>query len=82
MAEADEVERRLADAAEAMRQREILAGQCDELGRRAYTLGAREALDDVAERLGKASSWSTYDTFLGGGAISSAMKHDRLDTTP
>jgi hypothetical protein len=29
--------------------------------------------------LDRASGWSTYDTFFGGGAISSAMKHSRLD---
>jgi hypothetical protein len=40
---------------------------------------AREALGQVEERLGSASSWSTYDTFFGGGAISSAIKHTRLD---
>ncbi|HEU5417599.1 MAG TPA: hypothetical protein VFV41_07880 [Streptosporangiaceae bacterium] len=40
---------------------------------------ADEALSCVQERLGSASAWSTYDTFFGGGAISSAVKHSRLD---
>jgi hypothetical protein len=40
---------------------------------------AREACAQVQERLGSASNWSTYDTFFGGGAISSAVKHTRLD---
>jgi hypothetical protein len=39
---------------------------------------ARQALDLVADRLGSASSWSTYDAF-GGGYLASAEKHDRLD---
>lgn len=36
------------------------------------------ALREVQNKLGSASSWSTYDTFFGG-MISSAIKHDRLD---
>jgi hypothetical protein len=36
-------------------------------------------LSQVATMLGSASGWSTYDTFIGGGAISSAVKHSRLD---
>jgi hypothetical protein len=40
---------------------------------------ALEALSQVQERLGSASGWSTYDTWFGGGAISSAIKHDRMD---
>lgn len=43
------------------------------------TVAAASALDDVSAKLGSAGSWSTYDTFFGGGTISSAMKHDRLD---
>jgi len=33
----------------------------------------------VRSKLGSASSWSTYDTFLGGGMLGSAMKHSRMD---
>jgi hypothetical protein len=40
---------------------------------------AGQALGQVEERLGSAGSWSTYDTWFGGGAISSYAKHDRLD---
>jgi hypothetical protein len=40
---------------------------------------AQAALSRVREKLGSASGWSTYDTFFGGGAISSAVKHSRLD---
>jgi hypothetical protein len=38
-----------------------------------------QALKAVAEKLGSADSWSAYDTFFGGGVISSSFKHDRLD---
>jgi DNA repair exonuclease SbcCD ATPase subunit len=41
---------------------------------------AWQALSQVQERLGRASGWSTYDTFFGGGALSSAMKHSRQPT--
>lgn len=41
---------------------------------------ARDALAEVRQELDGASGWSTYDTFLGGGAFSSAMKHSRLDS--
>jgi len=40
---------------------------------------ALEALSQVQDRLGSASSWSTYDTWFGGGVMSSAIKHDRMD---
>ncbi|GIJ24786.1 hypothetical protein [Micromonospora lutea] len=40
---------------------------------------ASHALSQVRDKLGSASGWSTYDTFFGGGAISSAIKHSRLD---
>lgn len=41
---------------------------------------ARSALERAANELGSADSWSTYDTFFDGGVLSSAMKHDRLDS--
>ncbi len=41
---------------------------------------AARALGEVADRLESASGWSTYDTFFGGGALSSAVKHDRIDS--
>lgn len=40
---------------------------------------AKQALAILDDLLGSASAWSTYDTFFGGGAISSAVKHSRLD---
>jgi hypothetical protein len=40
---------------------------------------AVQALWVATERLGSAGSWSTYDTWLGGGIIGSMVKHDRLD---
>lgn len=49
-----------------------------EEARGAGTRAARE-LDGALEHLGSADSWSAYDTWFGGGMISSAVKHDRLD---
>jgi hypothetical protein len=40
---------------------------------------AHQALVAVADCLRRASGWSTYDTWLGGGALSSHVKHSRLD---
>ena len=40
---------------------------------------AAQALRAVGEKLGSADSWSAYDTFFGGGVLSSSFKHDRLD---
>jgi hypothetical protein len=37
------------------------------------------ALGQVRSKLTSAGTWSTYDTFLGGGMIASAIKHERLD---
>ncbi len=41
--------------------------------------GAQEAVDELAKILGSADGWSAYDTFFGGGMISSSIKHDRLE---
>lgn len=46
------------------------------------TAAGRRAAHELAAargRLGSAESWSTYDTWLGGGLVSSMVKHDRLD---
>ena len=40
---------------------------------------AAEALREAGELLGSARNWSDYDTFLGGGAMSSHTKSERLD---
>ena len=40
---------------------------------------ADAALAQARDRLGSASSWSTYDTYFGGGLIGSVVKHQRMD---
>jgi hypothetical protein len=40
---------------------------------------ADAALARARDRLGSASSWSTYDTYFGGGMIASVVKHQRMD---
>lgn len=40
---------------------------------------AAQALARLRGLLASAHSWSTYDTFFGGGLLSSAIKHSRLD---
>lgn len=40
---------------------------------------ADTALRDAAVSLDSAGSWSTYDTYLGGGMLASSMKHSHLD---
>lgn len=40
---------------------------------------ARSALLAARERLGSASGWSAWDTFAGGGLLSSMLKHEELD---
>lgn len=42
-------------------------------------LAAGRALSQVRDALNSAAKWSTYDTFFGGGMISSTIKHGRLD---
>jgi hypothetical protein len=42
-------------------------------------LAASAALREAAMSLDSASSWSSYDTFFGGGRIASSIKHSRLD---
>jgi hypothetical protein len=40
---------------------------------------ALQGLVAARQTLGSADSWSSWDTFGGGGMLSSAMKHERLD---
>ena len=40
---------------------------------------AAERLDAARHQLGAAGDWATYDTFLGGGMFTDAMKYDRMD---
>ncbi|MGY1843333.1 hypothetical protein [Modestobacter sp. SYSU DS0875] len=64
-----------------------LAAERGQLGAESVEVGealaaaaaARDALARVQDRLGSARSWSGWDTFLGGGALASSVKHDRLD---
>ncbi|GAB3070774.1 hypothetical protein GCM10027080_11250 [Pedococcus soli] len=61
-------------------RRGVLAAQLKELDEAAAAgAQARADLDRAAGLLDSADTWSTYDTFLGGGLISSVVKHDRLD---
>lgn len=41
---------------------------------------AQALLDAARGHLGSAESWSTYDTWLGGGLLASSVKHDRIDS--
>lgn len=41
---------------------------------------AHDHLTRAAKALSSAHDWSSYDTWLGGGAISSSIKHGRIDT--
>lgn len=61
-------------------ERGQLAAQQREVGEAiAAAQRAAEALGQVRTLLGSAANWSTYDTFLGGGLIGSAIKHSRMD---
>ena len=40
---------------------------------------ARAGLQIVAGDLASAGSWSTYDTYFGGGLLATVVKHSRLD---
>jgi hypothetical protein len=53
-------------------RREI--GEADQAGASAYRVLVRASGD-----LGSAESWSTWDTFMGGGLIADAVKHSRID---
>jgi hypothetical protein len=84
----DDKERHLRESGDPRRTRLLeladergrLTGEIHEVAealRAARTAG--QALSQVGEALGSAAGWSTYDTFLGGGLLSSSMKHSRLD---
>ncbi|MEU4419872.1 hypothetical protein AB0F81_04550 [Actinoplanes sp. NPDC024001] len=69
--------RRLTELAEESAE---LAAQLRRLERVATTARrAAEALRKANELLESADGWSAADTFLGGGALSSHVKHERLD---
>ncbi|HEV2088864.1 MAG TPA: hypothetical protein VGR21_11180 [Cryptosporangiaceae bacterium] len=76
-ASADPRGRRLLELAE---ERGRIHGELHEVAEALQAAeAARHALTVVQDELGSASGWSTYDTFLGGGMISSSIKHSRLD---
>lgn len=81
-------ERRLSDSGdprgaqlmELAEERGSLTGELHEIHEARHAADqADRALAEVEEKLGSASSWSTYDTFLSGGMVSGWMKHSRLD---
>ena len=40
---------------------------------------ALRTLNEAKEKLSSARGWGIYDTFFGGGLISSAIKHSKMD---
>ncbi len=68
---------RLTELAE---QRGRLTAELKELTEaQAAARAAAQALDEANRLLESADGWSTADTFLGGGGLSSMIKHSRLD---
>ena len=61
-------------------RRGVLAAE-DREGREAFAAGqvAREHLQRASGLLSSARSWSTWDTFGGGGLFTDMMKYDKLD---
>lgn len=71
---------RQAPLLELARERGRLTAEVREIAEALRAAGeAAQALHLVRGKLGSASSWSTYDTFLGGGVVGSTVKHSRLD---
>jgi hypothetical protein len=68
---------RLEEVATALGERAAEGVQIDEAMEAARV--AAECLDRAARHLGSAGSWSTYDTFFGGGFFSDMAKYDNLD---
>jgi hypothetical protein len=69
--------RRLVEVAE---RKGVLLAE-DQEAREAHAAGlvARQLLVDAHDLLGSARSWSTWDTFGGGGLLTDMMKYDKLD---
>jgi hypothetical protein len=76
-AEDPELARRLGDVAQ---RRGVLVAE-DKEAREAHAAGlvARQLLLEAHRLLGSARSWSTWDTFGGGGLLTDMMKYDKLD---
>lgn len=53
----------------------------DQEAREAFAAGraAQELLNQAASLLGSAGSWSTWDTFGGGGMLTDMMKYEKVD---
>jgi hypothetical protein len=61
-------------------ERGRLTGEIHEAAEALRAAGtATQALSRVRETLDSADGWSTFDTFGGGGLLTSAIKHSRLD---
>lgn len=61
-------------------ERGRLSGEVAEIGQALQAAAAAEdALGLVAEKLGSALGWNTYDTFFGGGLLADMAEHARLD---
>ena len=61
-------------------ERGRLTAELGELDRASVDAGgAAQALAEVQDRLGSASSWSTFDTYFDHGMVANAIKHDRID---
>ncbi|WP_157740248.1 hypothetical protein [Micromonospora auratinigra] len=71
---------RAARLTELTAERGRLTARSGQLDRARRTAGAAlTALGAARDQLARADAWSTYDTFLGGGAVSSVVKHGRMD---
>lgn len=57
----------------------LLAEDTEAREAHAAGLAARDLLLHAQQLLGSAQSWSTWDTFGGGGMFSDMMKYDKLD---
>lgn len=68
------------DLIELAERRGVLSAE-DQKGREAFDAGitARTHLLHARELLGSAQSWSTWDTFGGGGLVTDLVKYDKLD---
>jgi hypothetical protein len=61
-------------------ERGRLAAELGELHQASYDAGlAVQALAEVQDRLGTASSWSAFDTYFDHGMVANSIKHDRID---
>ena len=71
----------VADKLTALTEQELLCKQLIIEIQEAIEAGvrARSTLTDASYALHEASNYSTWDTFLGGGLIATALKHEKLD---